>query len=187
VKISFSPCKLSHNSKATLRPLQQIHEHHMHLSITIMDPSSHASILNKGKRGKKNKQSEWKCHASLSAHDQKHGCHNIKNVPILGQCKHHHSLVHNYQMNNLFYFNNFSIGLDAHLRRWQRKENVKRRMWIVLQPNWHESTHLVDRGKIPLSYLNHYKVAHIIVHWECTQVINEIIFQLIMQPHVFIC
>jgi len=59
-----------------------------------MDPSSHASILNKGKRGKKNKQSEWKCHASLSAHDQKHGCHNIKNVPILGQCKHHHSLVH---------------------------------------------------------------------------------------------
>jgi hypothetical protein len=27
------------------------------------------------------------------------------------------------------------FGLGAHLRRWQRKQNIKRWMWIFLQPN----------------------------------------------------
>ncbi len=94
VKISLPRCKLSHNFKSNLATFATNSWHHMNLSITIMDPSSHASIFNRGKRGKKNEQSEWKCHAGLSAHDPKHGCHNIKNVPILGQCKHHHGLVY---------------------------------------------------------------------------------------------
>jgi hypothetical protein len=44
--------------------------------------------------------------------------------------------------------------LGAQLRRWQRKQNVKRWMWIVSQPNWHESFHLVDRGQNPLKLLH---------------------------------
>ncbi len=45
------------------------------------------------------------------------------------------------------------LGLGAHLRRWQRKQNVKRRMWIFLHPNWDESSHLVFRGQNPLKLL----------------------------------
>ncbi len=54
---------------------------------------------------------------------------------------------------NSFIFNFVGYGLvikslraGAHLKRRERIKNVKRWMWIFLQPNYDESPHLDSRG-----------------------------------------
>jgi hypothetical protein len=44
------------------------------------------------------------------------------------------------------------LRLGAHLKRWQKKQNVKTWTWIFLQLNEDESSHLLSRGQNPLSY-----------------------------------
>jgi hypothetical protein len=39
-----------------------------------------------------------------------------------------------------------SLRAGAHLKRRERIKNVKRWMWIFLQPNYDESPHLDSRG-----------------------------------------